>query len=318
MRVGEPGDLLALVPYMLGFHPQESVVAVLIRSGQVALTARVDLPPTAHVGGLVQEFRRLAAYQRADELVLIAYSVDAGGRSQLVELVAGLSDVDVSEAIFVDGERWWSVLCTSSCCPPQGRPYEVESHRLAAEAVYAGMAVRGGRAEVAQLVSGPSAADLERLDWRADAAVTRVARLGRQRGERLLQATVNSAVAGAELDETRRLQLALLVTDVLLRDHAWAQISRSQARAHVQLWASVVAVAPPDLASAPLCLLGLAAWISGDGALQNCCVERLERIDPDYSLGVLLGDISARAVSPAVWDDLQTEMQSVLGSLAGA
>ncbi len=318
VRVGDPADLLALVPYLLGFHPQQSVVAVLIRSGQVMLTARIDLPPAARLGALAHELRRLATQHRAAELVLISYSTaDADGRSQLSVLVDGLRDLDVSDAILVDGDRWWSLLCTGACCPPQGRPYEVESHPLAAEAVYAGMTVRGGRAELAELVAGPREADLERLGRLADAAARQVSELGRQRSEQRLEATLRSAVAGAELDEPRRLQLALLVTDVLLRDQAWAKISRSEARAHLQLWASVVAVTPPELASAPLCLLGLAAWISGDGALQNCCVERLERIHPDYSLGILLGDISARALSPAVWDELQADIQAELGSLAG-
>jgi uncharacterized protein DUF4192 len=316
VRVTDPTDLLALVPYFLGFHPQESVVAVFIRSGRVLLTARVDLPAAAHLGAVVSQFDRLAIQHRAAELVLVAYSeTEVELRSQFGEVVAGLTDSRVSEAIVVQQNRWWSLMCSATCCPPGGRPYEVESHRLAAEAVYAGMTVRGGRDELAALVVGPGSAELDRLA--AMAASLRPVLEGLTRAQRaeLVEKEVEAAVSGASLDEDRLLGLAVLTMDVLIRDLAWAQITRADAPRHVQLWVEVVAVAPPALASAPLALLGLAAWISGDGALQNCCVERLERSDPDYSLGTLLGEISARALPPTLWDELHAELRAELGSV---
>ena len=87
----------------------------------------------------------------------------------------------------------------------------------------------------------------------------------------------------------------LLVTDVHIRDLAWALITPTNAEDHVRLWGGVVARCrrrwPP-----PLCLLGMAAWVSGAGALLNCCCERLAQVDPHYSMGRLLADISERAL----------------------
>ena len=79
----------------------------------------------------------------------------------------------------------------------------------------------------------------------------------------------------------------------------------------------VVALSPPEVASAPLGLLGVAAWISGDGALLNCCAERLERSDPGYTLGHLLAEISERALPPSLWDELVDDLRSEVGSVAG-
>ena len=319
VRVTDPTDLLALVPYFLGFHPQESVVAVFIRSGRVLLTARVDLPTAAHLGALVDQFDRLAVQHRAAELVLVAYSeANAEVRSQLGEVVAGLTGSHVSEAIVVQQQRWWSLMCPGSCCPADGRPYEVESHRLAAEAVYAGMSVRGGRDELAALVVGPGPADLRPVGRCGRVAATRAGKADASATSRAGRARGPSRGGRGELDQDRLLGLAVLTTDVLIRDLAWAQITRAEARRHVELWVEVVAAAPPALASAPLALLGLAAWISGDGALQNCCVERLERTDPDYSLGTLLGEISARALPPTLWDELHAELRAELGSVTGS
>jgi hypothetical protein len=101
---------------------------------------------------------------------------------------------------------------------------------------------------------------------------------------RLLASMVDGAISepGA-LDERTCLLLRLLVTDVRIRDLAWALMSPSNAEDHVRLWGAVVAHVPPTLAAAPLCLLGMAAWVSGAGALLNCCCERL-RCQPSCAL----------------------------------
>ena len=36
-------DLIGLVPYLIGFHPEESLVVIVIEDGRVQVTARVDL-----------------------------------------------------------------------------------------------------------------------------------------------------------------------------------------------------------------------------------------------------------------------------------
>ncbi len=54
----------------------------------------------------------------------------------------------------------------------------------------------------------------------------------------------------------------------------------------------------------------MAAWISGNGALLNCCIARLEELDPDYGLLDICRDISWRAVHPSLWDAMSAEMRT--------
>jgi hypothetical protein len=65
----------------------------------------------------------------------------------------------------------------------------------------------------------------------------------------------------------------------------------------------------------------MAAWASGAGALLNCCCERLAEVDPDYSMGKLLRDISAQALPPSLWEqmggEIQAELRAELALLAG-
>src|SRR5882757_8183666 len=43
LRLREPGDLIEAVPYLLGFHPRQSLVIIGLARASVALTTRVDL-----------------------------------------------------------------------------------------------------------------------------------------------------------------------------------------------------------------------------------------------------------------------------------
>jgi hypothetical protein len=74
----------------------------------------------------------------------------------------------------------------------------------------------------------------------------------------------------------------------------------------------VVTRVPPVLAPAPLCLLGMAAWVSGHGALVNCCWERVSQLDPDYSMAKLLSDIGERGIPPSIWQVIKDDMQAEL------
>lgn len=320
MKVSRPGDLVALVPYLLGFRPDESLVAVLVRDGQVLLTARVDLPPLALTGEVTDQFRSLVDQHEAAGLVLFAYSEDAQpARALLDALVVGLGSRGLLDALYVDGRRWWSLLCDRGCCPPEGTPFGSTTHPLAAEAVYAGLTAAPARTAIESQVNGPAAVDLERLS-RLSEDVSRA--LNRRTAEQ--RASEMAANVSEFIDEPKGLseadcvRLAVLAADVTVRDVAWLAMTRTDVDDHVDLWGQVVAKTVAPWQAPPLCLLGMAAWISGNGALQNCCSARARHLDPDYSLAALLDEINQRALPPSFWDLMAAEMRGAPGVLAGS
>lgn len=311
LRVRGAPDLLALLPYQLGYRPSESVVAVLVTAGRIRLTARVDLMPPEAAGAFATNLRSLAQQHEAEEIVLFGYSADAApARSLLAGLVAALPRRLVREALYVDGSRWWSMTCDDACCPAEGTPYDVGGHRLAAEAVFAGMSVRSSRAELAAGFAGPAEDDLGRLAELADRAQGTVRSLGLDRRLARLAEVLRAGSVG--LSDEDCAELAALVTDLRLRDLAWAMLNPENAEEQLTLWQRVVSRVSPTLSAAPLALSGMAGWISGDGAMLNCAVEELTRRHPDYSMGELLAMISARAVSPRMWDTLGGEIHAEL------
>ncbi|HWN32114.1 MAG TPA: DUF4192 domain-containing protein [Pseudonocardia sp.] len=77
-----PEDLVAAVPYLLGFHPADSLVLVSTRTaGQpgVEFTLRVDLPPPELVTEMARELAGVVLAQRCDELLLVVVGGAAPG-----------------------------------------------------------------------------------------------------------------------------------------------------------------------------------------------------------------------------------------------
>lgn len=126
-----PADLVAAVPYLVGFVPSSSVVLISLRGPRLrfGLVARLDLPD---VGSEVEAARAISEMIRRDgprEVVVLVYD-DAGWRpdrrphQSLVDAVgAELAghDIALRDAIYVTPQRFWSISCPDdACCPDAG------------------------------------------------------------------------------------------------------------------------------------------------------------------------------------------------------
>lgn len=305
------------MPYLLGFHPAQSVVALFFDGGRVALTARLDLPgapgapPTAEI--MAEEIAKLARHGKSASVVLVCYT-DAGGRRADLERLAHDDRLRVIEAVQVGPERWWSLLCTSpSCCPPEGTPYDLRGHPLCAEAVLAGLSAEPDRAALAAWVAGPPATEVALLEVIGADAVLSLMSYGLVVRKRLMQHRVERALPDpTALSDRECAELAALAVDLEVRDVAWALMTRDDAPAHLDLWRRVVSRTVDGLSPGPLGLQSVAAWLNGNGALLNCGIERLEVLQPDYGLLRVLQDVSWRALPPSSWDDLGPQLRAEL------
>lgn len=62
LRVDSPAELLACVPYLLGYHPTASLATVALHGRSVLTVARLDLPATAdQLPAMVEGLHRMAA-----------------------------------------------------------------------------------------------------------------------------------------------------------------------------------------------------------------------------------------------------------------
>ena len=327
-HISSPADLLALVPTVLGFHPEDSLVLIVTDGKLGAMHARVDLPcdDDEAMAEVVETLLGATTRASARQVALVAYSDD-----ELVaeDLVDKLSDelrgraIEVVCAVRADGERWFSLDPDTVCCPEEGVPYDLASHPITAQSVLEGRVTYARRSELAESLIGTDFDATEAVTGAADEAVRRlraasVNPLGvdSQEGARAhllaeacwVRERVRRYVrSGEPLEDIEVGRLVVAVVNVEVRDVAWAEMTRADAPRHVELWRDVVRRTPHDLVPAPAALLAFAAWLAGEGALAWCAVERCQEVEPDYSMAGLVSQALAAAMHPSVWQRIPPE-----------
>src|SRR3954470_19477898 len=175
LKLSGPPDVVAAVPYVVGFQPVESLVVIALKGPrqEVLHTLRVDLCDIAevirrrlpeqpvHPHGIAATLKRNGA-EAALLVVLTELSAKPDevltGRELILDLLEELSEVDipVREAMLVQDGRWFSYLCDNpDCCPPGGTPVTGSAQdRVLAELALAGESpLPGGREQIESRVA---------------------------------------------------------------------------------------------------------------------------------------------------------------------
>src|SRR4051812_48987378 len=159
MRLRGPAELLSAMPYLMGFHPANSLVALGLRGSGLHLQLRGDLPDDhAAAAVLADHYARLFRRNGLDGALLIGYGPPERVEPflRLVGSAMRTRGVAVLDMLRTYGGRYWSLLCeVPGCCPPEGRPYDPATSVAAAEATLAGMVALPDRAAVASSFAGP-------------------------------------------------------------------------------------------------------------------------------------------------------------------
>lgn len=309
---------------LFGFHPQESLVLVLLEGSRQRMSfgMRLDLPPREHCDAAACQVADVLLAQGARSVLLVACTGDAARGDALVEACIDrltLDGVTVVDAVRCDGDRYWSYGCIDvECCPPEGRAYDTGTSAAMVRAVVEGVEVLPNRAAVAARlapVTGDARDRMQVATARAVADFTAVAEgvpqkqrpgvLARAGADRIRPILAAVAAECAEpLTDEEVAQLSVWCSLIAVRDVAWAQMAREDADEAFALWSQVARRVVPPFEPAVLALAGFAAWLKGDGASAWCAVERVEAVEPGYSMMQLLREVLLRAISPTSWPRL--------------
>lgn len=318
VTVKSPADLIAAVPYLIGFHPSSSVVALAFRGPRLEFAARHDLPARPErAGSLARHLIAVVARQGMTRVAVICYGTVAAAEPmwRAARDAAEERGLEVMEALRVADGRWWSYLCREpACCPPEGTPFDPTTSAVAAACSFAGLAPAADRdALAAQMgpVTGPARVAMTQATDRAGERF--LAEFGhlpddgdrgaavRAAGATAVREALARYAAGDRLDDDELAWLAVLLLSIPVRDLAWQAITAPQP--HLDLWRDVTRRCDPELVAAPASLLGFTAWRAGDGALAGLALERALAEDPSYSMARLLLDALQRGIPPSVVGD---------------
>ncbi len=313
IRLRNEDDLLALVPYTLGFTPEDSLVLVTIGRDSAPFHARIDLPDVpADLPDVVVPLVVAARRNRAAHAMVVVYTDDECLAEEAADLLVdalGSGGVECLVSLRADGRRWYP-LGLDHLDPRSlvGVAYDIRDHELTSQAVLDGRVTFRNRSELADSLA-PADPDeveevlvahgcLEPLDEEAPRRVlaAEAAWLGEVVARQL------HGVAPFSTAEVARALRAVARQEV--RDVAWCAITREDATAHVRVWRDVVRRSPEALVAPAAGLLAFAAWLAGDGALAWCAIDRSLRSDPDHTLARLVAQALEGAVPPSAWRPL--------------
>ncbi len=331
MRIGEPGELIAAIPAMLGFRPERSLVLAVLcaENGEpggavIDLVVRFDLAEQALGRPIDTATTATAAARvcaRPDVVGVLAVIVDdrphAAGPSGrvphpvLAELERRLAvrGVPVHGAWAVSaiepGRSWRSVKgprCRGSVPDPAASPVAL-SH------VLGGRPIRRGRTELTALVAVDAelrervSAEISGAAERARDHYAAAARGGDALGysrralEQVLWQVAN-VDSGARLSARELADIAVALRDRRVRDTMFALASTVYADAAERLWIHLTRAASDGDRAESAALLGYFAYIRGDGPFAGIALDIALEADSDHPMAVLLHTALASGMRP--------------------
>ena len=309
--VQSPDELLAAVPHVLGFKPEESIVLVPIGRG-LPIT-RVDLPKTPrdrenvwnNVSGPYSRYARPGA-----RLAILCFTEDRRSAELASQHLSNRLDgigITTHIRLWADSDRWREFNTGQSGLRTQATAERVATTTVltgapqpAASRASMAASMVGDREPIAQLLPAARAAaasstpNAER-DW----ALDRVEQFHAD-GNRL------SDVDGARL-------LVALET-IGTRDALWEDMSRENVPSHKALWTDLTRRGPDEVRAAPASMLGFASWLHGDGAKAWCALDQVPA-DRPYSMAAIVASALQNGIHPREWDRYQTQMRELAGEL---
>lgn len=240
ITVADRQGLVALMPYLLGFHPTNSLVLVGLDGSRVTLCARLDLDcPLIHARETVQ-----ALAQHRVTLLAVAYGDRESAEPALdnIEELAASTDCELADAMRItDGHIY--PRCADGCCHPEPvNPVAAP----AVHAVAAGISPARSRNDYAAQLAPVPDVEQARMYQAVEYAASHLTQLLAGATEhtaqllvaRLSERAITEAVAtlacGGRLTDDQAARMWLLLTIPAVRDNAIRRLTGQ--REHIQFW----------------------------------------------------------------------------------
>ncbi|MEB3983238.1 DUF4192 domain-containing protein [Mycobacterium sp. 663a-19] len=303
LNLNHPGALIAALPAVLGFVPENSLVLVSVSDGELGSVLRVDL--SEKLADRIAHLAEVAA--AAAPQAAVAVIVDAEGahcpqcnedyRQLSAVLTEELSrhDIVVWAVHVVDrvaaGGRW---RCVDGC-GSAGAVDDPTASPLAAAAVLDGRRLYPRRADLQAVVAADERA--QRPELAASVAERATARraahdadpAGRTRCDVENAMAAAARVAGGQpLPDADLAELGCALSDPEVRDILYALAVGENAGEAESLWAALARALPLPWRVEALVLLAFSAYARGDGPLAGVSLDAALRCAPDHRMAGML------------------------------
>jgi len=314
-----PHDLLAAIPFLIGYHPQNSLVLVSLKSDAVGMAMRVDLPSDI----AIESYDLLASHfvrEEAEAALVVAYADinSADPESVLINVSAALvrAGIDIKESLIVRDNRFRSMLCTDvACCPPEGTQIpDLDTSRIAAEHVIAGhpMPFENVDGLVQSIAAVPSSFEIGWQDevqkfW-VSSDVEEVQELQRDGATAIIDLAGEYREGRGAEDRELVARVIGRLSDIQVRDFALGSHSEESADWYWSMWRDLLRIAPRGFVAPVASLYAALAYERGEGALAHKALDRALHDDDQYSLALLLRRVFTAGWPPHSFTAMRAEL----------
>jgi hypothetical protein len=314
-----PHDLLAAIPFLIGYHPQDSLVLVALKDEAVGMAMRVDMP----VGVSAEGYDLLASHflrDGADGAFIVAYvgegAVDP--ENVLINTSAALvrAGIDIKESLIVSNNRFRSMICSDlTCCPPEGSAIpDLGSSRIAAEHVIAGhpMPFENVDGLVQSIAALPSSfesvwADEVQAFW-VSSDSEEIQELQRDGATAIIDLVGEYREGRGAEDRELAARVIGRLSDIQVRDFALGSHTDESADYYWAMWRDLLRIAPRGFVAPIACLFAAMAYERGEGALAHKGLDRGLGDDDQYSLAHLLRRVFTAGWPPQSFSAMRIEL----------
>jgi len=314
-----PHDLIAAVPFLIGYHPVDSLVVVSVKDNCIGMAMRVDYPidlPTAAYDLLASHLER----EGSTGALLVSYvpSGRSDGEVVLGDLSAALQRIDlkVDESLLIQDGRYRSTMCSDvQCCPVNGREVPaIDSSRIAMEHVVAGRAMPYANLEaltesISALVIAGDEKWISRVDkFKVPEKSDDLTKLQRDGATAVIDLAGEFALGrgGEDLELVARVIGRL--SDIQVRDFALGTHTDEDIDNFFLMWRHLMRMAPAGYVAPIASLFAALAYESGDGALAHRALDRALADSNGYSLALLLRRVFTAGWPPESFAAMRREL----------
>jgi hypothetical protein len=312
-------DLVTAVPFLIGFHPTDSVVLISVKEGAIGVAMRIDLPVTINsdeIDLLAHHFIR----DDAEAALLVAYVPDSrdDGDSILISLGAGLirNGIQIHESLLIRSGRYRSIICRdSSCCPTVGKTLpSIDDSAIAAEHVVAGIPMPYG--DISELIDSIAADPLSLTkNWNSavrnfliDEDSSEVGALRRDGVESMELLLDEFRIGRGATDHMLVARVIGRISDVQVRDYAMGVHQEDNYDLYFTMWRELLRLAPMGLVAPIACIVAAMSYENGDGALAQRALDRAIADDAKYPLASLLRRVFNAGWPPQSFAQMRAEL----------
>ncbi len=317
MNIHSPRQLVAAIPHLLGFQPQESCVIVAFDQENIEAIVRCDWQnvSASDVASLNAEIRKA----HNPSVVVIAYRNEIVERHELDHVLDVIEECSLLDLLMVSNGTWRSLMCEDSdCCPATGHALEDMVDEIAVDFVLAGSAPFTSREslEISIASRALSADEAHERDLAFDVSADQEQCDVSQE----VLPWLTSAIFGHKyLTWSDMAKLCQHVQDFHYRDavlRTLYDLPEKRLAARAQL-IDLVGRAPKQFVPVLATVLAGCAWLDGNGAITRMAIDRALEADSDYGLARLLDRALTFGVPPRVWAESLAAV-SMDDCLAGA